>query len=79
MTLEEIIQLRDVKQKELSELIKAIAVVSCSYGELDIEIAKLDLKKKELRQALIKSKSKKACLEIEIEQLKNAYFNAKAQ
>jgi len=77
MTLDEIIKLRDAKQTELTELIKAIAVVSTSYGELDISIARLDLQKKELRQALIKSKSKKQCLDIEIEQLRNAYFNAK--
>lgn len=78
MTLEQIIQERDLKQKELAELIASQAIVAERKGELEIEIAKLDLTRKELSQGLIKSRARIKVLGLEVEQLKNQYFSQRA-
>ena len=77
MKLDEIIALRDQKQTELTELTASQAIVAEEYGNLGIAIARLDLQRKEIGQGLIKSRSRIKILGLEIEQLKNAYFNAR--
>ena len=79
MELEKIIQLRDEKQKQLTALLKNKGAVDEEYGEVSLAIAKLEVRKGELRNAKTKAGSLIQILRVEIDNLKDAYFNAKAQ
>lgn len=79
MDLEQIIQERDKKQKELTALLTSKAVIDEQYGNLALELAKLEVKKKEMMIAKQKVGALIQVLRIEIENLKDGYWNAKNQ
>lgn len=79
MHLEQIIQQRDQKQKQLSVLLQNKATVDEEYGKVSLEMARLEVRKKELGIARGKANGLIQVLKVEIESLKDAYFNAKNQ
>lgn len=73
----EIDNIRVGKQKELTELVQSQSIVMQEYGDISIEIAKLELKRQEVRQVLIKSRARIKILTIEIDGLKSKFFSAR--
>jgi len=76
-TSAEIDNIRVEKQKELAELVQTQSIVMQEYGDISIEIAKLELKRQEVRQILIKSRARIKILTIEIDGLKSKFFSAR--
>ena len=79
MDLNDIILKRDEKQKQLTVLLKNKATIDEEYGEIQLQIARLEVRKNELRNARTKAAGLIAIVRIEIESLKDSYFNTKAQ
>lgn len=79
MDLEQIIQLRDEKQKQLTVLLQNKSKVDEKYGQVALEIARLEVTKRELNNSRQKANALIQVLKVEIDSLKNAYFNEKQQ
>ena len=71
----EIIQKRDLKEKELVKTLEQKGVVDEEYGQVSIEIAKLEVKKKELSIARDKARSIINVLRVELENLKKLFLS----
>ena len=79
MDLNEIILKRDEKQKQLTKLLENKGVVDQEYGEVSLQIARLEVRKKELGIARQKAASLIAIVKVEIQSLTDNYFNTTAQ
>ena len=65
------------KQKELATLVQSNQVVVQEYGDLSIEIAKLEVRKQEVKQVLTKSRARIRILTLEIDNLKSQFWGAR--
>ncbi len=65
------------KQKELAALVQSNQVVVQEYGDLSIEIAKLEVRKQEVKQVLTKSRARIKILTLEIDNLRSNFWSAK--
>ena len=79
MDLEQISQKKDEKQKQLQKLLENKATVDEEYGKVSLEIARLEVRKRELGIARAKAASIIAIVKVEIQSLTDNFFNKKAQ
>jgi hypothetical protein len=79
MDLEQISQKKDEKQKQLQKLLENKAAVDEEYGKVSLEIARLEVRKRELGIARTKAASIIAIVKVEIQSLTDNFFNKKAQ
>ena len=79
MDLEQITQKKDEKQKQLQKLLENKAAVDEEYGRVSLEIARLEVRKRELGIARAKAASIIAIVKVEIQSLTDNFFNKKAQ
>lgn len=77
MDLEEIIQLRDTKQKQLTVLLQNKGKIDEEYGSLALEMAQLEVKKRKLMNSRTKAGALISVIRVEIENLKDLYFSTK--
>lgn len=63
--------------KELEDMIKAQTIVELEVSAFQMEIAKLNLKRKELEPILIKAKSNTSILRAYITRLKSLFYSAR--
>ena len=76
-TSSEIENIRVEKQKELAALVQSNQIVVQEYGDLSIEVAKLEVRKQEVKQVLTKSRARIKILTLEIDNLKSQFWSAR--
>jgi len=74
---EELANLRDEKDKQLVFLLQQKSVIDQEYAEVSLQIARLDLRKKELSAARVKVGALLSVARIESSNLKDRFFTSK--